>query len=114
MVGKTMRKLILIAAMSVLATQAHAGDSRGLSLAATNTNQQAMEQPAVAGTPSIAAQPAARQTATVTPDATTQPAATAAPAASAAPTQATTKPKRRTPSIETRVVRELHRHGIYW
>jgi hypothetical protein len=114
MAGKTMRKLILIAAISVLATQSYAGGSRGLSLAAANTNQQATEQQAVAGTPSTAAQPAARQTATVTPDATTQPAATTAPAASAAPTQAATKPKRRAPSIETRVVRELHRHGIYW
>lgn len=124
-----MRKLILIAAMSLLASQAYAGGSRSLSLAATNASQQATEQPAApaAGTPQTtpsptAAEPPATQTATVTPASTaagttTTPAATTAPAAttSAAPAQArTTKPKRRSPSVEARVVRELHRHGIYW
>lgn len=98
-----MRKLILIAAVSLLASQAYADGSRSLSLAATNASQQATEQPAT-------------QTATATPASatagtTTTPAATM----SAAPAQATTtKPKRRSPSVEARVVRELHRHGIYW
>ncbi|MFB6446617.1 hypothetical protein [Bradyrhizobium tunisiense] len=95
-----MRKLILIAVMSLLASQACAGGSRSLSLAASPPNQQATEQPA-------AAQPATTQTATTTPAA---PAATA----SAASSPAATKPKRRQPSTEARVIRELHRHGIYW
>ncbi|MFB6418000.1 MULTISPECIES: hypothetical protein [Bradyrhizobium] len=93
-----MCKLILIAVMSLLASQACAGGSRSLSLAASPPNQQATEQPA-------AAQPATTQTATTTPAAT----------ASAASSPAATKPKRRQPSTEARVIRELHhRHGIYW
>ena len=119
-----MSKLILITVMSLLASQANAGGSRSLSLAASTANQQATEQPATptAGTPlavqsPAAAPPATTQTATTTtstPSAATTPTATTATAASTAPTQATTKPKRRAPSLEARVVRELHRHGIYW
>ncbi|MGY3031955.1 putative membrane protein [Bradyrhizobium sp. USDA 4354] len=115
-----MCKLILIAAMSLLTTQAYAGGVRSLSLAASTANQQATEQPATqtGGTPQAtqspaAAQPATTQTATTPPIATT-PTATATTAASAAPIQTTTKPKRRAPSVESRVIRELHRHGIYW
>ena len=118
-----MRKVILIAAMSLLASQAYADGSRSLSLAATNASQPATEQPATptAGTPQTtqsptAAQPPATQTATATPaSATAGTTATPAATTSAAPAQATTtKPKRRSPSVEARVVRELHRHGIYW
>ena len=122
-----MRKLILIAIVSLFATQAHAGGPRSLSLAATNASQQPAEQSA--SPPATATQatqapattpPANVQTATTTPastaPATTAPAAvpaqsTAAPVAS---TTETTKPKRRQPSTEARVIRELHRHGIYW
>jgi hypothetical protein len=122
-----MRKLVLIAAMSLLATQAHAGGPRSLSLAATSASQPAAEQPATAAAQQAPAQtPSANvQTATTrpasSPPATTAPAATApavAPAQStAAPvarTTETTKPKHREPSMEARVIRELHRHGIYW
>ncbi|EHR06365.1 hypothetical protein [Bradyrhizobium sp. WSM471] len=122
-----MRKLILIAAMSLLASQAYADGPRSLSLAATNASPQTAEQPATtAATPpqGPAAAPSNVQTATTAPT-STPPAATAtttaiAPAAtqsSAAPvasTRETTKPKRRQPSTEARVIRELHRHGIYW
>ncbi|TWB06761.1 hypothetical protein [Bradyrhizobium stylosanthis] len=129
-----MRKLILIAAISLLATEAYAGGSRSLSLAAGSANQQ-VEQPATAAAAPVPPQatqaPAAPQatnvqTATTTPT-STAPAATAAPApataaAPASPTAApvttsateTTKAKRRQPSTEARVIRELHRHGIYW
>ncbi|WP_027533157.1 hypothetical protein [Bradyrhizobium sp. WSM3983] len=114
-----MRKLILIVTMSLLASQAYAGGSRSLSLAATNASQ-ATEQPA-ATAPSQAAEaptatpPANAQTATTT-QASTTPAQTAtAPAAMPAqPTTETAKPKHRQPSTEARVIRELHRHGIYW
>jgi hypothetical protein len=121
-----MRKLILIAAVSLLASQAYAGGPRSLSLAATNASQQTAEPATTAATPpqAPAAAPTNVQTATTAP-ASTSPAATAttsatAPAAtqsSAAPiasTTETTKPKRRQPSTEARVIRELHRHGIYW
>ncbi|WP_407115536.1 hypothetical protein [Bradyrhizobium sp. LMG 9283] len=119
-----MRKLILIAAMSLLATQVHAGGSRSLSLAATDASQQAIEQPVTAvATQAPPATPRANdQTATNTPTAAPTPATTVPPAATApqsiaAPTvraTETTKPRRRQPSVEARVIRELHRHGIYW
>ncbi|MBR1167719.1 hypothetical protein ACNJYD_37010 [Bradyrhizobium sp. DASA03005] len=110
-----MRKLILIAAMSLLASQAHAGGSRSLSLAAANPNQPATEQPAATPPQATQASPANVQT-PAAPAATTPTAA--APAQStttpAAKTTETPKPKRRQPSVEARVIRELHRHGIYW
>src|SRR4051794_5529391 len=121
-----MRKLILIAAMSLLASQAVAGGPRSLSLAATNVNPQTAEPATTAATPpqAPAAGPTNVQTATTAP-ASTSPAATAttsaiAPAATQsglapiASTRETTKPKRRQPSTEARVIRELHRHGIFW
>jgi hypothetical protein len=122
-----MHKLILIAAVSLLTTQAFAGGPRSLSLAATNASQQAAEQPATAAAPQApaATPPANVQTATTTPastpPATTAPAATApavtptqSTAAPVAGTTETAKPKHRQPSPEARVIRELHRHGIYW
>lgn len=130
-----MRKLILIAAIALLATEAHAGGSRSLSLAASSANQQAEQPATTAPVPPEASQAPAPpqasnvQTATSAPT-STAPAATPAPATAAAPTAAapatptaapmttsateTTKAKRRQPSTEARVIRELHRHGIYW
>ena len=127
-----MRKLILIAAISLLATEADAGGSRSLSLAASSANQQAEQPATTAPAPPqapVAPQAANVQTATTVPT-STAPAATPAPATAAAPTAAapaaptaapvttstteTTKAKRRQPSTEARVIRELHRHGIYW
>ena len=114
-----MRKLILIATMSLLATQAFAGGPRGLSLAATNASQPAAEQPAAAVAPQVTQAPAVTppaniQTATTTPAST--PPATTPPAATApvANTTEAAKSKHRQPSTEARVIRELHRHGIYW
>lgn len=112
-----MRKLILIAAMSLLVTQAQAGGSRSLSLAAVpadqptapaaNVAQAPVTTAATTSPPAAAAQPAA-PSATVTPTAAT-PTTTVA-----ASTPTTTKPKHRQPSVEARVIRELHHHGIYW
>lgn len=119
-----MRKLFLIAAISLLATHAYAGGTRSLSLAATNASQPATEPPATTVTPQAPATtpPTNVQTATTTPT-STQPSSTA-PTAATAPAQSTAapvasatetaKPKRRQPSTEARVIRELHRHGIYW
>ena len=118
-----MRKLILIAAMSLLASHAYAGGPRSLSLAATKASQ-TTEQPATTAATqpqAPAAAPTNVQTATTAPT-STSPAATAATTATAAQYTAapvassreTAKPKRRQPSTEARVIRELHRHGIYW
>ncbi|MDF0522572.1 hypothetical protein P0R31_35620 [Bradyrhizobium yuanmingense] len=112
-----MRKLILIAAMSLLASQAHGGGSRSLSLAAADSKQPATEQPAAP----VAVPPQATQASPANVQTPTAPAATtsttAAPVQSSttpARTSETPKPKRRQPSVEARVIRELHRHGIYW
>jgi hypothetical protein len=121
-----MRKLIVIAAMSLLASQAYAGGPRSLSLAATNASQ-ITEQPATTAATqpqAPAAAPANVQTATTAPT-STSPAATATTTATAptaaqytaapvASSRETAKPKRRQPSTEARVIHELHRHGIYW
>ncbi|OPZ00505.1 hypothetical protein A5906_20225 [Bradyrhizobium sacchari] len=124
-----MRKLILIAAISLLATEAYAGGPRSLSLAASNASQQVMEQPATAAAaPQTNQAPSAQlptnvRTATTGPTSTPTTAPATAPAATtpaqpaarpAATTTETAKPKRRQPSTEARVIRELHRHGIYW
>ncbi|WP_426410992.1 hypothetical protein [Bradyrhizobium ganzhouense] len=126
-----MRKFILIAAMSLLATQAFAGGTRSLSLATTDASRQAAEPPATtaAVAPQVTQAPAATppanvQTATTTP-ALAAPAA--APQGATAPTVTPARPTvtpvvstsevtrpRRQPSTEARVIRELHRHGIYW
>lgn len=117
-----MRKLMLIVTMSLLASQACAGGPRSLSLAATNASQ-ATEPPAATALPQATQAPTATplanaQTATTT-QATTAPttpaqAATAPAATPAQPTAGMAKPKHRQPSTEARVIRELHRHGIYW
>ncbi|MFK4512175.1 hypothetical protein LPJ38_02170 [Bradyrhizobium daqingense] len=115
-----MRKLILIAAVSLLPNHAYAGSSRGLSLAAANAKQPVTEQ-AATSSQATSPSPANVQTATTTPT-SPPPAATASTAtapvqsspAPAARTIEAPKPKRRQPSVEARVIRELHRHGIYW
>jgi hypothetical protein len=116
-----MRKLILIATLSLLATQAYAG-SRSLSLAATNANQ-TTEQPAAPAAPQatqapVETPPPSVQTATTTPTSTPPaapaPTATVPAATPAKPVVDTPKPKQRQPSTEARFIRELHRHGIYW
>ncbi|WP_027574738.1 hypothetical protein [Bradyrhizobium sp. WSM1743] len=102
-----MRKLILIATMSLLTTQAYAGGSRSLSLAATNASQQATEPAAVTPPPpTTSAAPAATAPVATTPVQSTT--------ARVVNTTETAKPKHRRPSTEARVIRELHRHGIYW
>ncbi|GMO12578.1 hypothetical protein [Bradyrhizobium sp. TM233] len=120
-----MRKLILIATVSLLTSQAYAGGSRSLSLAASNSSQQASEQPATAATVSPQTTQAPSQPAnvqTTAPNSATAPAATTAPATKASATPSpppassagTTKPKRRQLSTDAQIVRALHRHGIYW
>ena len=100
-----MRKLIMIAAITLASTAANAGPSRSLSLASADAAQPVTEQPkAQAAQPlktferpkPVAAQEAAKAPATTEKSAEI------------------VKPKRRPLSTEARVIYELHRHGIYW
>jgi len=131
-----MRKLILIAAVVLASASAQAGEMRSLTLASSDqpaaaeqpraveqkpVEQKAVEQkpvetpkvveaPAVTEAPKFVARPAAVGTATeATNTETTKPVAEKT-------TQSTRleKPKRRRETTEARVIRELHRHGIYW
>lgn len=120
-----MRKFILIAALVLASATAQAGGSRGLTLASN-------EQPAAAEQPKAVEQkPAETPKAVEAPAAGEAPKYVARPAAvgaNEAPKAETTKPgaekttkttsaekpKRRRESTEARVIRELHRHGIYW
>jgi hypothetical protein len=81
-----MRGLTLIAAMALVSTASYADQSRGLSLVSTEASQPA----AAAGQPAPQAQ-------TKTPVDT-----------------GTAKTRGKHTWTETRIIRELHRHGIYW
>ena len=83
-----MRKLILVAAVALVSTAAHAGQSRGLSLASTMAAPSATEQ-------------SSSQTQSKTPLVEDKSTSTA-------------RPKRKHLSTEARIIQELHRHGIYW
>lgn len=121
-----MRKYFLITAMVLASAAAEAGPVRSLTLASN-------EQPAAAEpVKPVEQKPAEAPKAVQTPAATEAPAYVARPAAVGATTGApkaetaspvaekvtkttnTEKPKRRRESTEARVIRELHRHGIYW
>jgi hypothetical protein len=122
-----MRKLILVMALVLLSTSAHAGVSRGPTLA-SNDQPVAAEQSQTADTPKAVETPIAAET----PKATEAPKAEAPklverPAAvdtsadqpkvdpsKSAPVKTAEKPKRKRESTEARVIYELHRHGIYW
>ena len=70
----------------------------------------AVQTPAATEAPAYVARPAAVGTTTEAPKAeTTKPVAE-----KATKTTNAEKPKRRRESTEARVIRELHRHGIYW
>ncbi len=81
-----MRKLILVAAVALISTAARAGDSRGLSLASPTAAPSAAEQ---------------SQNQTKAPPAEDKSLDAA-------------KPRRKHLTAEARIIRELHRHGIYW
>ena len=121
-----MRKFILITAMVLVSATAQAGGTRGLTLASNDrpaeveqpklveqrpaATMKAAEAPAATEAPASVARPAPVPTATAAPKVeTTQPAAEKAPQ-----TANVDKPKRKRESTEARVIRELHRHGIYW
>ncbi len=121
-----MRKYFLITAMVLASATAQAGPVRSLTLASNEqpaaaepakpVEQKAGEAPnavktlAATEAPASVARPAAVGTATDAPKAeTTKPVAE-----KATRTTSAEKPKRRRESTEARVIRELHRHGIYW
>jgi hypothetical protein len=89
-----MRKLIVIAAFSLISATAYAGPSRGLSLASVETTQPVTEQKADAKL----AVPQEQPKNPVVADKPAEPA----------------KATRRHPSTEARIIYELHRHGVYW
>jgi hypothetical protein len=121
-----MRKFILITAMVLVSATAHAGQ-RSLTLASSEEPVKSVE------TKPAEIKPAETKPAEVTPTEApqfverpavvdTQPATQCQPAASTtgdAPKMnprevAIEKPKRRHQSTESRIISELHRHGIYW
>ncbi|MES2193873.1 MAG: hypothetical protein V4517_05620 [Pseudomonadota bacterium] len=115
-----MRQYLFIAAMMLASTAAQAGPTRSLTLASNEppavaeparpVEQKAVQTPAATETPAYVARPAAVGTTTEASKAeTTKPVAEKATRTSSAD-----KPKRRRESTEARVIRELHRHGIYW
>lgn len=115
-----MRKLILISAMVLVSATAHAGGQRSLTLASSDEPAKSVEtKPAdttAAETPKYVERPSAVDTNAAQPAAQCQPAATTADAPKTAATDfvTTDKPKRRHQSTQSRIISELHRHGIYW
>jgi len=135
-----MRKLIVIAAMVLASATAQAGQRRGLTLAsadqpavtaaqATPADASSTSEPSrsvEAAAPSDAAKPADAPKFVGRPPAV-EPTQTAAPTAAAhqpqidaakpstAPTARADKPRhKRREWTESRIIGELHRHGIYW
>jgi hypothetical protein len=120
-----MRKFILITAMVLVSATAHAGQ-RSLTLASSDEPAKSVE------TSPVETKPAEIKPAETTSEAPkfvdrpsvvdTQPATQCQPAASTTadapkmtPREVTTeKPRRRHQSTESRIISELHRHGIYW
>jgi len=102
-----MRKFILIAALVLVSATAQAA-TRGLTLA---SNELATaEQPKPVETPKEVERPAASETTVQQPTADQgKPVA-----AKSTPTTRAGTPKRKRETTEARVIRELHRHGIYW
>ena len=98
-----MRKLVMIAAITLASTAANAGPSRSLSLASADANQPATEQPKIQ---------------TVAPAATVERPKLGAPQEAAKDpadkSADAARPKRKHVPTEARIIYELHRHGIYW
>jgi hypothetical protein len=131
------RKLIVIAAIVLAATTAEARETRSLTRAdvqvaatdqaktvdkssgATNTSEVATAPDVAkpADPPKFVARPAAVEPtpSQVAPTATTQPDTTDAAKLSTAKTVKADKPRHRQRDwTESRIIGELHRHGIYW
>jgi hypothetical protein len=124
-----MRKFILITAMVLVSATAHAGDPRSLSLAGDEPARSSETKPGetkaaetkaaettAAEAPKYSERPSVVDTNAAQRAVQCQPAPTTAEAPKTAPRDfaTTDRPKRRRPSTQSRVIAELHRHGIYW
>ena len=119
-----MRKFLLITAIVLASATAHAGDPRSLSLAGDEPAKTVEIKPAetkaaettAAEVPKYVERPSVVDTNAAQPAVQCQPAPTTAEAPKTAPRDfaTTDRPKRRRPSTQSRVIAELHRHGIYW
>jgi hypothetical protein len=127
-----MRKLMLIAAMVLASATAQAGQTRSLTLASANdqatTTDEAKpnettktsEAAAPADTPKYVERPsavgttAAPTTPTTTTTATQQPTTETAKPAPSECAKAERPKHRQRAWTESRIIGELHRHGIYW
>ena len=116
-----MRKFILITAMVLVSATAQAGQ-RSLTLASSEEPAKSVETKSVETKPAEVTPAEAPQFVERPSVVDTQPAtqcqptpSTTADAPKMAPREVTTeKPKRRHQSTESRIISELHRHGIYW
>jgi hypothetical protein len=124
-----MRKFLLITAMVLASATAHAGDPRSLSLAGdepaktvetkpveTKAAETKAAETTAAEVPKYVERPSVVDTNAEQPAVQCQPAPTtaAAPKTASGDFASTDRPKRRRPSTQSRVIAELHRHGIYW
>ena len=121
-----MRKIILVAAMVLVSASAQACGSRSLSLAAANdqasapqatvapaaTPTQVSEVAPVATAPAYVDRPPA--VSTIAPGATTSTSTPAATQPAQKPTAKAGRPRHNKTWTESRIISELHRHGIYW
>jgi hypothetical protein len=120
-----MRKLMLITAMVLVSATAQAGQTRSLTLAAADGQAAPADQakPADAtktseaatpsDTPKFVDRPSAVGT-TTTPPATQPPTTDSAKPAPSQTAKAERPKHRQQYWTESRIIGELHRHGIYW
>ena len=108
-----MRKLILIAAITLASANANAGPSRGLSLASSETVQPVSEQPKTEQKADTLAPTEAPPTVVERPKLVAPQEQAKTPVTADKP-EIAVKPKKKRVSTEARVIYELHRHGIYW
>lgn len=122
-----MRKIILVVAMVLASASAQAGGLRSLSLAAANeqapvpqaaapttATTEVSEVAPVSDAPKYVDRPPA--VSTTAPAVITTTTTISAPVTTSKPksTAKADKPRHKRTSTEARIVRELHRHGIYW
>jgi hypothetical protein len=110
-----MGKFLLIAALVLVSATAQAGVTRGLTLASNDGAAAAVEQSKGAGAQEPAAPSAAvRQPAAVPATEATKRDQARPEADNSAMAARIKKPRRKHWTTESRVIYELHRHGIYW
>ena len=94
---------IALAAAIFVATNAHAGPSQGVNLATAEPAP--LNEPGQLTATNATQAPSAATTPAAIPETTTP--------ATPQPTEVA-RPTKRKMTIETRIIYELHRHGIYW